>query len=235
MKSSIEQLKNRGYISKKNLHEYACISDAEIKDLLMSKNAFERTAAAAICGERRNYSLLPLLCDSLKIEKKLYTKIAICEAIEAHGACAISYLLPLIGKIGTNQHKKIALVDMRKKSFPLPRDIVVRIIIRIGDESLPYLEDVLKNGNYEQKAEAIDAIGHIAFNCHDFRSESVLLDVYKNNNDELLQWKIIRAFQSFYSKEIISILTKLSDSDNLIFKEEAKRSLKQIERRSPQK
>lgn len=141
-------------------------------------------------------------------------------------------MIPLIGKIGTNQHKKIDLIDIKKKSYPLPRDIVTRIIIRIGSEALPFLENVLVNGTYEQKIEIIDAIGHIAFNYNDYRSENVLLNTYANSNDELIKWKIIRAFQSFNSKEIIMILKEVKNSNNLVLKEEAKRSLIQIEKRS---
>jgi hypothetical protein len=85
------------------------------------------------------------------MKKKLYTKIAICEAIEAYGVSSLPYLVPLLGKIGNNQHKKAGFYDLDKKSYPLPRDIAARIIIRIGEPALPLLEDILLNGTISGK------------------------------------------------------------------------------------
>ena len=231
MKSNLQQLKNRGHVSDEILAGYQYVNNDALLDLLKSENAVERTVAAKISGKRKIPELLPLLCESLKTENKLYTKIAICKAIEEYGAGALEYLLPLVGKIGTNQHKKIDLIDLNKKSYPLPRDIVARIIIRIGKDVFPFLENVIENGTYEQKVEIIDAIGHIAFNYNDSRSEKVLLNTYNDTVDELLKWKIIRAFQSFDSDEIKIILEAEKNSSNIILREEAIRSLKQIEKR----
>jgi HEAT repeat protein len=230
MKSSLEQLKSRGYVVDEELGKYKFVDNDETIRMLKSKSPTTRTSAAKIIGIRKASSLLPLLCNSLKAERKLYSKIAICEAIEGYGVPALKYLLPLIGKIGKNQHKKIGLVDLKKKSYPLPRDIATRIIIRIGEEALPILENILESGNYEQKVEIVDAIGHIAFNFKDQRSEKVLLNAYKNSNDQLLRWKILRAFRSFNGGEVVKILEKEKSCDNFIFREEAKRSLAQIEK-----
>jgi hypothetical protein len=84
----------------------------------------------------------------LENEKKLYTKIALSEAIAEYGVLSLKYLIPLLGKIGKNQHKKVALVDINKKSYLLPRDIAARIIIRIGKPALPFLEEILVSGAY---------------------------------------------------------------------------------------
>ncbi len=115
---------------------------------------------------------------------------------------------------------------------PLPRDIVARIIIRIGPSALPFLENILHSGTYIQKLEAIDAISHITFNSNDFRSASTLLNSLKeHSNDEFVVWKIIRAFQAFRSTLIISQLTDIINTNkNTILIKEAKRSLRQIER-----
>jgi len=231
MKSNLEQLQNRGYVTDEKMNDYKSLNNDDLLDLLNSKNAAERTIAAKIIGERRISAFLPFLCESLKIEKKLYSRIAICEAIENFGINALNYLLPFVGKIGDNQHKKIDLVDLRKKSYPLPRDIVTRIIIRIGPAALPYLENIIETGTTEQKMEIIDAIGHIAFNHDAYRSKNILLSAYNESNNELIKWKIIRAFQSFGNEEIIIILEDLMKSNNEIFREEAKRSLMQIKKR----
>lgn len=232
MKSNIDQLHKRGYVTVEELDEYRSLSDNEISDFLKSENAVERTIGAEITGERKIPDSLPLLCELLKTEKKLYTKIAVCKAIEKYGTGSLKYLLPLVGKIGSNQHKKADLIDLKKKSYPLPRDIAARIIIRIGPMALPYLERIIETGTIEQKVEIIDVIGHIAFNHNDYRSKNVLLNAYNNTDDELLKWKIIRAFQSFDSEEIKIILDELINGNNKVFREEAKRSLMQIEKRS---
>jgi HEAT repeat protein len=232
MKSKINHLEKRGYITDEILNIYLCRSNEELTGLLKNENAVKRTAAAKILGKRKTNNLLPLLCDALKIEKKLYTKIAICEAIENFGITALEFLIPLIGKIGSNQHRKVNPVDLRKKSFPLPRDIITRIIIRIGSPALPHLEDIIINGTYGQKTEAIDAIGHIAYNYNDCHSEKALIDLYENSNDELIKWKIIRAFQSYRSIDVILILKEIiNHCDDNNFKVEAKRSLMQIQKR----
>lgn len=98
--------------------------------------------------------------------------------------------------------------------------------------ALPYLERIIETGTIEQKVEIIDVIGHIAFNYNDYRSKNVLLNAYNSTEDELLKWKIIRAFQSFDSEEIKIILDELINGNNKVFREEAKRSLMQIEKRS---
>jgi hypothetical protein len=232
MKSNSVQLESRGYIFDDKLSGYASISNDSLIVLLASDIPIDRTIAAKIIGIRKIPDSLPLLCNLLRTEKKLYTKLAICEAIEKFGKSAMKYLIPLIGKIGSNKHKKIGLIDINKKSFPLPRDIVIRIIIRIGNDALPFMEDVLENGTYEQQVEAVDAIGHIALNYNDYRSKVVLIKAYNNSNDELLRWKIIRAFQSYNSRKVREILEEERNSKNLIFKEEAKRSLLRIDKRS---
>jgi hypothetical protein len=104
----------------------------------------------------------------LENEKKLYTKIALSEAIAEYGVLSLKYLIPLLGKIGKNQHKKLLWLISIKKSYPLPRDLAARTIIRIGEPTLPFLEEILVSGTYAQKIEVIDAIGHIVFYCNQF-------------------------------------------------------------------
>jgi hypothetical protein len=233
MKSSIKQLENRGFVSDVVLKKYKNISDEKIIKFLNSPLPSDRTLGAKASILRKSDRILPVLCKTLLTEKKLYTKIALSEAIEKYGIPAMKYLLPLLGKIGKNQHKKIALVDINKKSYPLPRDLAARIIIRIGDSALPFLEEILISGEYIQKLEAIDAIGHISFNFNQYRSEKNLHDLLKqNSDDELIVWKIIRAYQSFISREVENRLNKIiKENKNEIFVEEAKRSLRQIEKR----
>ena len=236
MKSTDHQLEERGFIPDEELIKHKNISYNNIIVLLNSSKSSERTLGAKISGIKKDKPLLPLLCDLLSRENKLYTKIALSESIAEYGTDALEYLLPLLGKIGNNRHTKPALVDINKKSYPLPRDLAARIIIRIGETALPSLEKILVSGTYTQKVEAIDAIGHIAFNFNNTRSEESLHRLLnENNNDELIIWKIIRAFQSFCSIKTEELLNSIVDkSNNSILKEEARRSLRRMSMRKKQ-
>lgn len=230
MKSSDKQLEERGYITEGQLCSFLEIPLLELHDLLKNKSAVMRTIAATILGKRNEIESIEYLCNALVVEKKLYSKIAICDALASYGADSMNHLIPLLGTIGNNQHKKIEAVDLNKKSYPLPRDIVARIIIRIGPAALPFLEDILQNGVYNQQVEAIEAIGHIAFNYHVYTSEALLFQVaQENQQDEFLQWKVVRAMQSFISDAAETFLRiKLNQCENVVIIEEAKRSLRQI-------
>jgi len=85
----------------------------------------------------------------------------------------------------------------------------------MGPPALPVLEDVVREGDPSRVREAVDAIGHISFTNKTVRSETVLISTYQSlRDDAVLQWKLIRAFQSFPSEKTCSILihTILHDS-----------------------
>jgi hypothetical protein len=233
MKSSKKQLDARGYISAEELEPHINKTSEEVLYLLKSNIAVERTIGAMLSAGRDKDIFLPALVEMLQLEKKLYTKIALGESIESYGVDAVRYLIPLLGKIGANHLKKPALIDLNKKSYPLPRDISGRIIIRIGEPALPFLEDLFFSGDYSQITEAIDVMGHIAFYSGDFRSEDILHEFLNyNSDDELIPWKIIRAFQSFGSDKTVNFLKFIIEKNsNIILRSEAERSLKQIEKR----
>jgi len=233
MKSTKKQLESRGYISEEELRNYDSIQENEFIYLLKSSSPRDRTIGVKIAGSKQNINLLPILCTMLENEKALYTKIALSETIELYGIISLKYLIPLLGKIGNNRHKKAALADLNKKSYPLPRDAAARIIIRIGEPALPFLDKVLLSGTESQISEAIDAIGHITFYSNNYYCKKSLLALYRNNsNNELITWKCIKAFQSFQSREIEDQLISITvNSDNIIFIAEAERSLKQIRRK----
>jgi hypothetical protein len=71
------------------------------------------------------------LCRQLAVEKKLYTKIALCESLAARAELSIEPLIELLGRIGKNQETKIPERGFYKVSYPLPRDIAARIICRL--------------------------------------------------------------------------------------------------------
>jgi hypothetical protein len=169
----------------------------------------------------------------LKTEKKLYTRIALCECLAAFGEHSLEALVPLIGRIGHNQHKCVANVDLGKKSYPLPRDIVARIIIRMGPMALPRLEKAMDVDDNPVLSEIIDIIGHIAYHAGDYRLEDRLVSLYDRNRDELIAWKLIRAFGAFPSETAQTILEGvLNDTaQQAELRIEAQRSLSRLRQR----
>ena len=216
----------RGYINNIIPLEY---SDIDINFLLSKLNgtiAIDRSVAARNLGKIKNYETLHFLFIALEKEKKLYCKIEIANAIVCFGTVAVKPLIDRLGTIGKNQHIKIDTKEFKKLSYPLPRDICARILIRIGKCSLPELVSILELGSINQISEAVDAIGFICYynNSPDFYPIiSKLYQKYKSN--DLLQWKIIRAFSSFYQS--IDLLEKeISICTNVAITQEIKRSLK---------
>jgi hypothetical protein len=232
MKSTNEQLKSRGYVFDENLFEYKNYNENELLKLLQDKEAYKMTMAVRLLAEYNKEQYIALFCEALKTETKLYTKIELCNALEKYNEKAIPHLIPLLGTIGENRHHKIEIVDINKKSYPLPRDIIGRVLIRIGPEVFSELGKILlEDKNISKIPEAIDVIGHITWNYKNYEMEKTLVEYYyKHKSNEFIEWKIVRAFQSFNSVEIKAMLENIVRTHkNEIIKEEAKRSIKRIE------
>lgn len=229
MKSALEQLKARGFADFIIYDSYEHLNDQELTWLLASPVAEERTIAARMLSERLIFDAIPYLIEALKKETKLYARIALSEALTKFGEDAIEELIPLLGTIGDNQYGEIPEKAFEKSSFPLPRDIVARTIARMGREVLLHLELVLLRGKREQILEVIDAIGFIANSTGDYSSFFALNHCFSHfSDDELIQWKIIRAFQTF--PQSIPFLEKVkANAYNSLLKEEAMRSLLKVE------
>jgi hypothetical protein len=211
---------------------YKNYSENELLKLLENKEAYKRTIAIKLLANYNNENYIKIFCEKLKTEDKLYAKVELCNVLEKYNEKVIPYLIPLLGIIGKNQHKKIEIVDINKKSYPLPRDIVGRILIRIGPEVFSELKKIImENKNINQIYEAIDVIGHITWNYRNYEMENILLEYYnKSKGNEFIEWKIIRSFQSFESQKIRTLLENvIKTHKNKIIVEEAKRSIKRME------
>lgn len=188
----------------------AALPEAQQFALLNDPDPQQRTAAARALGSRHRSAAVPLLCARLQVETALYSRIAVSEALGLIGSPAIPALIALLGKIGNNQHQTLPTRGFYKKSFPLPRDIVTRTLIKIGCPALAPLENVVLTGERPAVLEAIDGIGRIAWTENDRRSEPVLLSAFQSSpSDVLIQWKLIRAFQAFPSAPVRAILTEV--------------------------
>lgn len=229
MKSTDTRLLSRGYAFDAYIQKCIKYDEEKLLCLLHDNEAYKRTIAVKLLPLRDRY--IPLLCDMLETEKKLYTKIELCNTLVKYREKAIPYLIPLLGVIGNNQHKKPGLIDLKKRTYPLPRDICGRILIRIGPAVFPELKKLLlENINKKQIAEAIDVIGHIAWNHKNHDMDNILVEFYhKNREDEFLEWKIVRAFQSCVSEDAKTILKNIIETrSNKVIVEEAKRSLNRM-------
>jgi hypothetical protein len=134
----------------------------------------------------------------------------ISEALAKFGPQAIPCLIHLLGKIGNNQHRKLPSKGFFKKSYPLPRDIASRTIVKIGESALVPLEKVLAGDDRNRILEAVDAIGHISFDTGNPRSLPALFSLIdKFPQDELLRWKVVRAMQAFPSDDVTEFLVCL--------------------------
>ncbi|MFH1252965.1 MAG: HEAT repeat domain-containing protein [Candidatus Uhrbacteria bacterium] len=220
----------RGFTTKKEDEKFSNFLSSVLIENLLSSVSKIWTSAAKILGQRKYLPAINPLCKQLTKEDKLYTKIAICEALENIGETAVPILIGYLGKIGHNQYKQLPNKFFNKWNYPCPRDIVARTIAKIGEPALPYLIKVLETKNVEQISEAIDAIGKISFYSKNFAAQSVLkkcLQKYLSN--ELIVWKIIRAFEAFPVDDVIRILEKyLKNSEQKMLRWEAIRSLAQI-------
>ena len=194
MKSKQEQLISRGFLIKGIEYKYFGLLFNERNKLLESKIPTDRTLGARLLADSKEDKTVKHLINALKLEKKLYPKLEICNSLKSCGQLSIIPLIEILGIVGTNQHKKVPDKEFKKESYPLPRDISARTLAYIGKKALPELVEVLKTGNEEQLSEAIDAVGHICF--YDYTAE-----VYKKlqecfslyNKNDLIRWKIIQA------------------------------------------
>ena len=139
-------------------------------------------------------------------------------------------LIELLGQVGGNQQQTLPLRGFYKKSYPLPRDIAARTMIKIGRPALPLLAQVVRQGERGRALEAIDGVGHISFYTHGPGCEGVLMSAYeKYAADEVMQWKIVRAFQAFAGAGVQRLLAAVICShDCAALRWEAARSLGQL-------
>lgn len=208
MKSKLEKLQERGFIAEDVVSKFKQISFEKQLELLKSKIASERTLGARLLSYHKTNTTVDYLIDALKVEEKLYSKIEICNSLVVMDELAISTLIACLGKIGNNQHKIAPKKEFLKDSYPLPRDIASRTLIRIGAKAFPKLLQELKSKDKYVLSELIDAIGHINFNSYSSTIFKPLQFCYQQNKtDDLIKFKIIRAFSGviesdFFFKEI---------------------------------
>jgi hypothetical protein len=237
MKSQASQLRSRGFLGDEDVVLSQGKPTEDLVRQVDSEDAVERSAAIRLLAQSAPVgdSVNRIFVDRLTREAKLYTKLELCDALQVGGVETARLLMPLLGTIGKNQHTQPATEAFRKSSYPLPRDIVARILARMDPQILPLLIAVLRDGPRSAIVEVIDAIGFMCFYSAvtptDRRAAlRGLIDAFHgNSHDELMQWKIVRAFESFNHPECILLLRAIeSASEAAPLRQEAQRSLAMV-------
>lgn len=214
--------KRRGWIENSELTSYENNTVDELLSLFSSENAQARTIAA---------KLLPLDCettnillDSLVHEPALYTRLAITEKLESGDASTAKKMIPFLAVIGNNQHR-FPIEPSKKKSFPLPRNLIARSLGRMQPEIFSVLLDAAKTLPAAKLSELIDALGYMAFYHPSLATneayQQLLVIRAAHDTEPLIQWKLLICFSAFpQSRELLRKETH--------FRGEARRSLKLI-------
>ena len=225
------QLKARGKIDDGIENLYIGLSFNLKVELLKSNIPTIRTLGARLLKKHKTKQAVIVLLNALKIEKKLYCKIEICNTLASLKELSISSLINSLGRIGNNQHKHLPQKLFLKDSYPLPRDISSRILIRIGPIALPYLLEALKTADILALPELIDVIGHINFYQKTENIFEPLKSQYLiNQKDNLVKWKIIRSFSGVIESKPFLNHLDLKKEDKRIRKE-IKRTLRLIQKK----
>jgi hypothetical protein len=230
MKSKTEQLANRGFVVSGTENEYPETTFDRRVFLLNSELPTDRTIGARLLARNSDLSAIDFLIEALINEKKLYSKIEICNSLVSFGKDAVIPLIGLLGIIGNNQYREIPEAGFKKNNYPLPRDIAGRIIVRIGIKAIPELLKVLGRGDLTKLSEAIDAIGFICFYEHQDNVCRLLIECFNRNLDNnLIQWKIFRALSAFPESE--PFLKEHQQLSNERIRSEIERSLSLIRKK----
>lgn len=207
--------RKRGQIVPADLTTYIEVSTEVLIEMLYADDPQERTIAATILGNRKDEKGIIPLCNSLEIEKALYSRIAMSEALGKMGSQAVQPLIRLLGQIGNNQEVCLPKKYFNKKSYSLTRDMAARTLIKIGNPATPYLISALKDDDHFIIQQAVDALGGIAAKTGDKRALPKLINGLERYSDNTITiWKVIRALSGFkYSVEPLDPLLKVLNSD----------------------
>ena len=219
--------RERGEVNEADIAHFTSCDEPELLFLLHSKIPVERSCAAVHLRKYQNPTVVDKLCHQLAIEKKLYTKIALCETLAGCAELSIEPLIRLLGQIGKNQETKIPETGFYKVSYPLPRDIAARTICRLGIVAILPLEYFIKSSeDMNALAQAIDAYGHIVYSNKIKCSSSPLQELYERNpKNDFLKYKITRSLSGIHDEWAKSFLLEIIQTGRKGLRLEALRSL----------
>jgi len=227
MNALAEQRRKRGEAQQNDVTPFLTMPRKQLLEQLNSSTAVNRTRAATVLARDTNSLVVESLCLQLQIEKKLYCKIAISDALANMGSLSVPSLLLLLGTIGHNQEKQVPKKGFSKKSYPLPRDIVARTLCRMSADIMPKLFEFIESSKDAHSLEqAIDVIGHITY-THKLTTDSEPLLKIANEHCEssMIHYKIARCFSGFRDDQAKQFLLEKLQSTHSGFQYEGVRSL----------
>jgi hypothetical protein len=229
MKSTPQQLADRGYLEKGTETSYFHFSLPDKLLLLQSNTATERTLGARLLKNERNEGneIIEKLIEVLRKEKKLYPKIEICNTLAGYDEQAVKPLIAELRKIGSNQHNMVPEKKFGKDNYPLLRDIAARTLAQIGVAALPFLLEALQQtSDTAQLSEIIDTIGCI---CFYHPQQEALLPLQtcfiQHQASELIRWKTYRAMSAF-AASVPFLKEQLKQETSPALRNEIERSLR---------
>jgi len=216
MKRDAKNRRSRGEADPMDLWNTRTCLETELVDLLQSDDPVKRTCAAIHLRKFCNDNVVSRLCDKLKTETKLYTKIALCESLVRFSERSIDSLILLLGHIGNNQESVIPTSGFYKTSYPLPRDLAARTLCRIGKDVLRPLERyLLESDNVKSVCQGLDAYGHIIYTNKIKKTSSVLQGLCEKYPDnKLVYYKIIRCLSGICDDWAQVFLIRMLESGN---------------------
>ena len=225
MKSSKVELIQRGYADEEMIQAAKLKTEAELIKDLNSKLAWERTAAVYALKQPDRFASLYI--ELLSKEKKLNTRLACSEVLAAGGEECARRLSEWLGMIGHNQHQCIGLTS-KKKSYPLPRDLIARIMAKMDGRILPVLFTQAIFSDEKKLSEALDAIGFMVFYHPALATEQQLhqiLRLFDVCENEVIHWKAVTALSAYPAPAACRFLEVLSSTGNPHLQPEIQRSL----------
>lgn len=232
MKSTRDELKTRGMAFDEDRLYCKEASEKDLLNILTTGTPSQKSAACERL-HARNQDVIIALLECLCKEQHLYTKIAICKCLEKGDQKTAQCMCEYLGKIGKNQHRKLPDNVSKKKSYPLPRDIIARSLGNMDPSVFPVLLAELDQDHKYRNRELIDAIGFMAFYHPELVNEETarkLITLLNQTADEVLIWKILLCFSAFPLVQIEEILRFYVQTEGLLA-DEAMRSLHLIKER----
>lgn len=164
----------------------------------------------------------------IKNDKALYTRLEAQKALAYNGEITIKTLCDNINKFPNKQHVILSEKISQKKTYPIARDIPVRILQQIGEPALNQVVQTINCGNENVVKEAIDALGYILYHNKHLNYDDYLIGLFnKYKAHDVILWKVIQAMSSTKSNEVLEFLLKYK-TDNKIHRQEIERTLKFI-------
>lgn len=194
-----ENRSKRGQITTEEKKSFSKKPVDDLLQLLTSPTPSDRTGAAYALGNVEPQVVVEPLCQQLAVEKQLYCRIAIADALVNIGSPAVPWLIGLLGKIGSNQEFGLPTKGFLKTSYPLPRDIAARTLCRMGKPASVELRSFIEHSETLFAIEqAIDAFGHIAFTSRSKSTAQPLIQATKRfPDDKMITLKVARCLSAF--------------------------------------